>query len=212
MGASSTPQLNWGTDNIEKDRPLAFINWEALKQFAREARRQVDDGNSLCTLSAEYNMGGLHIVRRIDFNDGRQWVACLQLEPPTRESCDRLRTELDTMAAVRSLSNIPIPQVFAHDCNIANSSGIGAAFMLMDFIPGNTAMDSFGGWDVHKGEMPFHFKLQLYSSLADIQTSLSSIRFSQIGTIVRRPNGVFDIGPIPNIGGPFFTAAAFFLT
>lgn len=41
------------------------------------------------------------------------------------------------------------------------------------------------------------------------QVQVSSARLSQIGTILRNADGKFTAGPIPGIGGPFDTAAAF---
>lgn len=41
------------------------------------------------------------------------------------------------------------------------------------------------------------------------QLELTSLRFDKIGTIVRTAQGGYDIGPFPNIGGPFLTTASF---
>jgi hypothetical protein len=111
------------------------------------------------------------------------------------------------MAAVRSKSSIRVPQVFAHDTT--GESGVGAALMLMEFVPGDTARDSFGGWAAHKGETPAQFKDKFHAALADIQVEMASIRFSKIGAIVLR-DGEFEVGPIPGLGGPFDTAAVYF--
>jgi hypothetical protein len=162
-----TPQLNWQSDDIEQHKPLAFINWDALTRYAVDARRRVDGIDCPCRLSPEYNMGGLHVVRRIDFQDKVQWLARLQLKPPTPESCQRMLNEVHTMAAVRSKSSIHVPQDFAHDTT--GESGVGAALMLMEYVPGDTAMDSFGGWAAHKGETPAQFKDKFHAALADIQ-------------------------------------------
>jgi hypothetical protein len=197
-------QLNWKSDDIEQNESLAFIDWDALKRYAANARRHVDGMQFSCHLSPEYNMGGLHVVRRIDFEDNVHWLARLQLEPPTPESCQRMLNEVHTMAAVRSRSKIPVPQVFTYDTT--GESGVGAALMLMEFVPGDTAMDSFGGWATHKGETPAQFKDKFHAELADIQVEMASIRFSKIGAIVLR-DGEFDVGPIPGLGGPFNTAA-----
>lgn len=39
---------------------------------------------------------------------------------------------------------------------------------------------------------------------------MTSLRLPKIGAIVRREDGGYETGPIPGIGGPFDTAAAFF--
>ncbi|KAK4032226.1 hypothetical protein C8A01DRAFT_41338 [Parachaetomium inaequale] len=209
MTPPTTPQLNWKTDAINENKSLSHINWPALTRYAATARRQLDGVDcSSCQLSPKYNMGGLHVVRRIEFDDSVQWLARLQLKPPTPASSQRLLTEVHTMAAVRSKSGIPVPEVFAYDA-AGEESGVGAAFMLMEFVPGDTAMDSFGGWETHKGETPAQYKDKFHEALADIQTQMASIRFPKIGTIVIR-DGNLDVGPISNLGGPFNTAAEYF--
>lgn len=63
-----------------RHRSLTFVNWKALEEYAVGVKRQHTnyDGEITCQLSAEYNMGGLHVVRRLDFHDGTSWVARLQ--------------------------------------------------------------------------------------------------------------------------------------
>ncbi len=39
---------------------------------------------------------------------------------------------------------------------------------------------------------------------------MASLRFPKIGTIIRGNDGTYDIGPFPDIGGPFDTATDFF--
>ena len=39
---------------------------------------------------------------------------------------------------------------------------------------------------------------------------MTSLRLPKIGTIVRNREGGYESGPLPGIGGPFDTAAAFF--
>lgn len=40
--------------------------------------------------------------------------------------------------------------------------------------------------------------------------NLSSIRLPKIGSVIRRPDNSFDVGPLPHLGGPFSTANEFF--
>ena len=39
---------------------------------------------------------------------------------------------------------------------------------------------------------------------------MASLRLPKIGFVFKRSDGTFDVGPIPNLGGPFETATAFF--
>jgi aminoglycoside phosphotransferase (APT) family kinase protein len=56
------------------------------------------------------------------------------------------------MAMVRERSNISVPEVFTYEADCNNA--VGVPFMIMEFIPGDTAMDSFGGHRIHKGKTP----------------------------------------------------------
>lgn len=112
-------------------------------------------------------MGGLHLVRRLNFQDGTLWVA--RIQKPESKSTERLLQEIHTMAVVRERSDIPVPKVFAYEADCNNA--VGSPFMFMEFIPGDTAMNSFGGYHVHKGETPPQFKVKFHAEMADIQVS-----------------------------------------
>jgi hypothetical protein len=43
--------------------------------------------------------------------------------------------------------------------------------MIMEFIPADAAMDSFGGWSAHRSRTPPHFKKKFYTAMAGIQVS-----------------------------------------
>jgi hypothetical protein len=62
--------------------------------------------NIECQLSDKYNMGGLHVVRLLDFEDGTTWLARLQRHKGAAESCQRLIAEVHTMQVVREQSTI----------------------------------------------------------------------------------------------------------
>jgi hypothetical protein len=165
---ANTKPLNWKND-INAERSLTPINWTALKEYAIGVKQKHtnDDGEITCQLSAEYNMGGLHIVRRLDFHDGTSWVARLQLRRATADSLQRLIQEVHTIEVIRERSTIPVLEIFAYDAS--DNNAVGVAFMIMEFIPADTAMDSFGGWPVHRGKNPPHFKKNFYAAMARIQ-------------------------------------------
>ncbi|OAT13807.1 hypothetical protein BDBG_08936 [Blastomyces gilchristii SLH14081] len=153
-------------------------------------------------------MGGLHLVRLLIFNDNTKWIARIQLRECNSESIKHLLHEVHTLALIREQTRIPVPQVFGYELSRVNI--VGAAFMIMEFIPGNTAMDAFGGWHVHKGEIPSNYKAKFFRAIAGIQVEMASIRFPKIGMIVKREDGTYDIDPIPGLGGPFKTASDYF--
>ncbi|KAF1948118.1 hypothetical protein CC80DRAFT_486569 [Byssothecium circinans] len=201
--------LNWKND-INAERSLPPIDWKALQEYAIGIKRAHTNHDSEvgCQLSSEYNMGGLHIVRRLDFHDGTSWVARLQLHKATAESCQRLLQEVHTIQVIRERSAIPVPEIIAYEPSYDNT--VGVAFMIMEFIPADTAMDAFGGWPVHRGKIPLRFKDQFYAAMARIQVEMASVRFPRIGSVVKLSDGTYSVGPIPGVGGPFDSAADFF--
>jgi hypothetical protein len=112
--------LNWRSD-INAECSLPPINWKALQEYA------IHDGEIGCQLSSEYNMGGLHVVRRLDLHDGTSWVARLQLHT-TAESLQRLIHEVCTIQVIREQSAIPVPEIFAYEPSCNNN--VGVAFMI----------------------------------------------------------------------------------
>jgi hypothetical protein len=108
--ASNTLALNWATTDINAERALGPVNWEALQEYAINVKRKHagnHDVQTTCQLSSEYNMGGLNLVRRLEFQDGTSWIARIQLHKSA--STGRLVREIDTMAVVRERSNISVP-------------------------------------------------------------------------------------------------------
>lgn len=106
------------------------------------------------------------------FNDDTKWIARIQLRESTPSSKERLLHEVHTLSIVRERTDIPVPEVFGYE---AGGETIGGAFMLMEFVPGNTGMDSFGGWDAHHGEIPAQLKGAFSRNIARIQVLASPL-------------------------------------
>jgi hypothetical protein len=128
-----------------------------------------------CQLSNEFNTGGLDVVRLLHFDDGTTWLARLQRRKVTAESRQRLIAEAHTIQAVRERSEILVPEVYDYD--VSDDNPVGVPFMLLEYIPVDTAMDSFGGWEQHKGRIPQHFRRNYYASMADIQVCIRLCNF-----------------------------------
>jgi hypothetical protein len=163
-------------DNINAERSLSPINWPALIKYAKDIhRRHMKQASNIdCQLSNKYNEGGLNVVRLLDFEDGTTWLARLQRRKGTAESCQRLIAEVHTIQVVREQSKIRVPEVFGYDASYENA--VGVPFMLLEYIPAITAMDSFGGWKEHKGRIPQQFRTDYYASMAKIQVRIKQSR------------------------------------
>lgn len=167
-------------------------------------------------------MDGLHLVRILVFEDQTKWIARTQVHGGSRHSKSLLLHEMHTLAVIRERTKIPVPKVLGYEIN---QEKIWRAFMIMEFIPGSTAMDAFGGWDTHHGEIHPEHKAKFCNDIAHIQVApillspskqpdnqaaMTSIRFPKIGMISKRADGAYYMDAIPGLGGPFDTAEQYF--
>ncbi|KAI1121236.1 kinase-like domain-containing protein [Nemania abortiva] len=196
--------LNWNVTNYDNDlvdQAIQKTNWDRICERASSIK-----GLPCRPLNKITN--GLHnLVRLLEFSDSTQWIARISLYRSDTVS-KTLRGEVDVMHLVKARSKLPVPRVFAYE--IDENNPIGVPYILMEFIPGNTAMDAAGGYQVHQGRIPRDHRQVFYRSVAECHVQMSSLRFPKIGIVFKGTNGEYDIGPFPDIGGPFETAAAFF--
>ena len=174
---------------------LASIKWEALCLFASRLNE-----NEQCTLDPQIAMGGRNVVRILNFSNGTRWIARIRLPPIDQEANRLVQGEVDCIKLVRELTSIPVPEIYG--CS-ADPDLIGAPFILMEALQGNAAVD-LNNRLIH----PEH-KDSFYRSLAEYQAETSSITFPKIGSPIRNPDGTYDVGPLPRLGGPFSTATEY---
>ncbi|KAF7541418.1 hypothetical protein G7054_g590 [Neopestalotiopsis clavispora] len=159
------------------------VKWDQLCGIASDANQSLE-----CVVLDHIASGWNHAVRQLEFSDKSRWAARIPIsrgQPPSSIGT-KLGKEVATMQFIRDHSTLRVPQVFAYHTDANNAAE--TAFMLIEMLPGIVAMDAHGG---HK-------------------VQLTSMRLPKIGTIIRNEDGQYDLGPIPGIGGPFDTAAAFF--
>jgi hypothetical protein len=114
------------------------------------------------------------------------------------------------MKLIRQRTSVPVPEVFAYMEKGDSTNPTISAWMLMEYIPANTAMDEWGGYPVHHGISPDAKYFNKFNSvLADYAVQISSLRFPKIGAI-RFVDNRFEVGPVPGWGDPWDTAADFF--
>ncbi|KAK9773057.1 hypothetical protein AB5N19_05763 [Seiridium cardinale] len=199
------PILNWAPASPVNEY-LARINWQEL--CSRASR--LNQGHRCAALDL-VNAGLNHVIRILEFQDSQhtRWVVSIPKDGPceTKKRNFGLRAEVDVMMLLNE-KGLSIPRIFDYELNADNP--VGAAFILMEFLPGNVAMDAFGGWESHRGLLPLEYRPKLYSGIATLQKKLASVRFSKIGIVVRDVHGEYNIGPFPDLGGPFKTSSSFF--
>ena len=204
-------RLNWQTE-ISQEDSLPMIDWDRLSTYAIQVKQSRETGHTCisiptCQILPIYSLGGLHLVRLLEFDDGDRWIARAQLGPSTELSRARLLNEVQLLDYLHQSSRVPVPAVYGYELNVDEQ--MGAAMMLQEFIPGSTGMDACGGYHAHHGEIPSRYQAQFAHSLAQIHVDISSVRFNQIGNISRLADGSYGVTAIPGLGGPFDTAAEY---
>ena len=139
----------------------SIIDWEALRQSAEKLR------NVPCKVGENFCFGGRHAVREIVFDDDVHWIARVQLpevNPHASEkympnpvgfgwtaeqhvqNAAKMRSEVDTMCYIREMTDVPVPRVFFVETRVNNP--VGAPYMFMECIMGNSGMDMPGDFQV----------------------------------------------------------------
>ncbi|KAK1691620.1 kinase-like domain-containing protein [Colletotrichum godetiae] len=181
------------------------VNWDQLCQIASNANRNLE-----CVALDQITSGLNNVVRQLEFSDKTRWAARIPIIRNQRLASysTKLDNEIAAMQFIRENSSLPVPRVFAYDTDANN--GVKTAYMLIEVLPGIVAMDALGGHKVHGGVIPMRYRQTFYRSVAECHIQMTSMRLPKIGTIIRNEDGEYESGPIPGIGGPFDTAAAFF--
>lgn len=179
------PTLNWKDEAYYNQHPsqkklrdacLSRVSWDALCRYASSKNSDLP-----CTLLEQSTLGGVHLIQLLSFSssdpqapspetfepDQTLWIARVQLEQSTPETESLLRAEIDAMELVRIRTEIPVPRIYGYELNDVNS--VRAAFILMEFLPGSSAMDADGGFEVHGGRIPDERKKVFFEEVAKVQ-------------------------------------------
>ena len=108
-------------------------------------------------------------MREIVFEDDVHWIARVQLPEVNPDASEKyipkpvgfgwtveqhvenaakMQSEVDTMCYIREMTDVPIPRVFFADTKVDNP--VGAPYMFMECIRGNSGMDMPGDFQVPK--------------------------------------------------------------
>jgi aminoglycoside phosphotransferase (APT) family kinase protein len=162
--------LNWKGDQhpyqkAARDACRERVDWQALCAYASSL-----NNNKPCNLLNKCTAGGMHLIKILEFKDAdTQWIVRVQIEPSTPKTAAILRAEIAAMELIRARAprGLPVPQIFGYELDDANT--VRAAFMLMEFIPGSSAMDADGGYEGHHGRIPAERTSSFYREMASIQ-------------------------------------------
>jgi aminoglycoside phosphotransferase (APT) family kinase protein len=111
----------------------------------------------------------------------------------TKTAADALASQVAVMRLVRQKTKAPVPEIY--DWDPTNNNEIGAPFICMAFLPGETA--SHVWFDQSNGtKAREELRLNILTSLSNIMAQFNSISFDKIGSITAAEDGSFSLGPI----------------
>lgn len=164
-GESSTISLRWRLtdDTVLRARVAKSFrqtNWKAICDYASRA-----NGGQICQALPQYTHGGSSLARLLQFQDGTCWIARTQMLKSTTDTLRKLQTEIDTVGLLKACTKAPVPQVFAFELDDQNPTT--SPFILLEFFPGNTAMDEARSYNITDGGLiPLQFRQAFYRSMA----------------------------------------------
>jgi hypothetical protein len=123
---------------------------------------------------SKFTCGAYNAVFELSFSDDTFWVARIRLWADADCEMEML-SEIATMRIVNVRTSIPVPTVFAYNCEANNP--FGYPYMLMGALPGKILDDQFAF------SVPTSFQPKVAAQLAQYVWELSQITFDQSGRI-----------------------------
>ena len=141
------------------------IDWNALSRFAPK----LNNGNE-CVFDSRWTIGGRHLVRMVNFQNGSRWIARLRMTSnwSEDEQGTLVQGEVDCLKLVKERTTVPVPTVFGYSTSTHNE--IGAPFILMECLPGNCGLDLHRDIDE---PVPPRYRSSFYAEMARLQVCSS---------------------------------------
>ncbi|KAH7118318.1 kinase-like domain-containing protein [Dactylonectria macrodidyma] len=169
-------------DKAEKDRQrfIDSLDTEAICRLASSYH-----GGIPCTTFASPKHGSFNVCIFVEFetNPPERWAVRMPLPARAAWIDERIETELATMRYVAANTTIPVPRVHAY--SFTEGSPIQTAFIMMDYIQGQTLKDL----GFKKGKRwrsytsPTEATTKLHEQLADFYVQLRQLEFPEIGAL-----------------------------
>jgi hypothetical protein len=156
-----------------------MVHWPGILEIVRSIR------SVPCRLG-KLNFGGVNMVRQIVFNDDVTWIVRIPMprriiandggftietvdEYWTDEHAREMQKEVFTMMYIRDHSDIHVPEIF--DFNVTANNSLGASYILMECVHGNSIMDL-------AAEVPEHHIEKPHAAIAKFQVLLPMFSFN----------------------------------
>ncbi|KAH8661725.1 hypothetical protein BGZ61DRAFT_368626 [Ilyonectria robusta] len=165
----------------------------------KERQRFIDfiDTDAICRLASSYHAGlpcktfgspkhgsfNVCVFVEFDTSPPERWAVRIPLPARAAWIDEKIETELATMRYVTAKTTIPVPRVHAY--SFTEGSPIQTAFIIMDYIQGQTLKDL----GFKKGKQwrsytrPTEATSKLHEQLADVYIQLRQLEFPKIGAL-----------------------------
>lgn len=147
--------------------------------------------HATCTNTKRLTRGAWHEIFVLEFQQAeavsseplaRSGYSCIARLARVKEASAKRESEIATIRYVKQNTSIPVPEIYYHDLDPKNE--VGAAFMLMERLPGRHLYKSWDGLSLD------HKKVAL-SEIASVITQLASLCFDEVGCLTEG-----GIGPV----------------
>ncbi|KAM7209875.1 Protein kinase-like domain containing protein [Rhypophila decipiens] len=179
--------------NPEPFGPLLSIPESSLVNLAMKTRAEVLNTTSLSgrlvrRIGGSYNL--VHIIQLDDFKLVIRIPATAWGDGLTATAAHAMESQIATLRLIASKTAIPVPQVYAFDTTTSNA--IGAPYICMNFIPGQTLATAWFDTTLPSLE---DRRLRILTALAQCLAQLAQFSFPKIGSIHKGENGDLIVGP-----------------
>lgn len=139
-----------------------------------------------CRLVGGFLNGSYNLCQRFILEDGTTILLRLPRASSvsSQHADEKVAMEVEALNLVRTMTDIPVPQVYAWGLSENNVLGLGP-FMLMEFIDGVPLKELFteGGSAVLKEDIPGHDVEYVYRQMANFILQLFKIDLPRLGSL-----------------------------
>ncbi|KAJ7449150.1 kinase-like domain-containing protein [Mycena galericulata] len=172
--------------STQMKRVIASFDLEALKAQATRSM------GKKCTGCSPISQGGFNTVFILTFEDGSDIIARLNGSAiaqdenfPVEDVTQRFVSEVATLRYVKQHTSIPVPKVYYAESDFDNP--VRTRYMLMERISGQSLT---APWNKLSAEG----RRKVVAQLADLQSQLLKLEFSNIGCLIDEAGTVGPLG------------------
>lgn len=163
--------LSWNLSEDQEQPVLECLTQTDWKELCAHASRL--NHNQPCIALDKINAGLNHVVRLLYFENSRTyWVVRIPFVKDKAAGYSTLQAEVDTMYFLYEKKTIRVPRIFDYETTANNP--VRVPFILMELLPGNVAMDAWGGWKARHGIIPPSYRSGFYQAVAKAQVSTNA--------------------------------------